>query len=181
MSRKSLTLSHQQSSIPKMKRKYSNNISELLNKVKMEDDDEAVDLLVSEMSEEKCVFLEAAVVESPNLVNLKEMVQDVSEIYILSKKEDIDVSLAVQDKKNKLGSSCIYDLIHPIVTIKQDIDCEKNYNLMYVSFSFFFFFFLPFPFSIILLLLATLATSPPLPGMVQFSLCNKTVKATYII
>ena len=136
--------------ILKMKRKYSKNnsdvISKLLNKAKMEDEEEDVDLLLSSMSEENMTFLEAAVVESPNMVNLKDMTTEVSEMYFMTSKEEIEVSLSVQDKKNMRGSSCIYDLIHPLVNIQEDIECQKNYNLMYVSFSFFFFFFIPFPF-----------------------------------
>ena len=141
--------------MPPIKRKDSkldsDVISKLLKKGRMEDDDEDVDHIIQGISEEQCLSLEAALVESPNLANIKTMIDDVQEGYFMTPKESLDISLSVQARQAGRGSSSTYDLLHQLVNIKEDMDCHRNYSLLYVSFSFLF--LLPCPFSIILLLL----------------------------
>ena len=68
-------------------------ISKLLRKMKMDDDEEEVDHLIMEADEETCAFLEAALVESHNLANIKQMLEDVGEGFFLNAKEKLDVSV----------------------------------------------------------------------------------------
>ena len=93
-------------------------------------DDDVEDL--TDISEEDFLMMEKAVVESPSLANIKEMVLDTVDAYKMTAKEGLEVSLACQAKKNirSKASNVFSGIIEPLVSIDCDMDCHSNYGLL---------------------------------------------------